>query len=171
MSSAKIRLKVGSMELEYEGDPAFLTGGIEALLETMGALASKVPIDAEPLAPAAVVTPVNGNGDIAPTTRGQPAFSTNTIAAHIDAKTGPELVVCAMAHLELVQGKPSSMRAEILAEMKTASNYFTKNMVSNLSASLKTLVRAKRVHEGKPGNYSLSAAERKQIEAKIAEIE
>ncbi|MFG6532153.1 MULTISPECIES: hypothetical protein [unclassified Sulfitobacter] len=42
---AKIKLKVGSMELEYEGEPAFLTGGIEALLETMGGLASKVPVE------------------------------------------------------------------------------------------------------------------------------
>lgn len=76
-----------------------------------------------------------------------------------------------MAHLELVQGKSSSTRAEILAEMKTASNYFNKNKASNLSSSLKTLVKAKRLHEGKPGNYCLSAAERKQIEAKIAEIQ
>lgn len=76
MSSAKIRLKVGSMELEYEGDPAFLTGGIEALLETMGALAATVPIEAEPLAPAAVVTPVNGNGSMVPATGAQSAFST-----------------------------------------------------------------------------------------------
>lgn len=40
---AKIKLKVGSMELEYEGDPAFLTGGIEALLETMGAWLQRCP--------------------------------------------------------------------------------------------------------------------------------
>lgn len=45
---AKIKLKVGSMELEYEGEPAFLTGGIEALLETMGGLASKVPVETPP---------------------------------------------------------------------------------------------------------------------------
>lgn len=76
-----------------------------------------------------------------------------------------------MAQLELVQGKSSSTRAEILAEMKTASKIFTKNFGSNLSASLKTLVKAKRLHEGKPGTYFLSAAERKHIEAKIAEIE
>ena len=171
MSNAKIRLKVGSMELEYEGDPAFLTGGIEALLETMGALASKVPDDAQMQAPDVVAPVVNSNGTVAPASGGQYSFSTNTIAAHIDVKTGPELVVCAMAHLELVQGKPSSTRAEILAEMKTASNFFAKNMGSNLSASLRTLVKTKRLHEGKPGTYSLSAAERKQIEAKIAEIE
>ena len=45
---AKIKLKVGSMELEYEGDPSFLTGGIEALLVTMGGLVGKVPDDPPP---------------------------------------------------------------------------------------------------------------------------
>lgn len=45
---AKIKLKVGSMELEYEGDRDFLTGGIETLLETMGGLASKVPAETTP---------------------------------------------------------------------------------------------------------------------------
>ena len=45
MTSAKIRIRVGTMELEYEGDPSFLTGGIEALLVTMGDLAGKVPIE------------------------------------------------------------------------------------------------------------------------------
>ena len=44
MNSAKIRIKVGSMELEYDGDPSFLTGGLEALLTTMGDLGSG-PID------------------------------------------------------------------------------------------------------------------------------
>lgn len=83
MSNAKIRLKVGSMELDYEGDPAFLTGGIEALLETMGALASKVPDDALMQAHAPVV---NGNGTVAPASGGSSDFSTNTIAANIDAK-------------------------------------------------------------------------------------
>jgi hypothetical protein len=41
MNSAKIRIKVGSMELEYDGDPSFLTGGLEALLTTMGDLAGR----------------------------------------------------------------------------------------------------------------------------------
>ncbi len=170
MSNAKIRLKVGSMELEYEGDPAFLTGGIEALLETMGALASKVPDDAQMQAPAFVAPVVDGNGTVAPASGGSSVFSTNTIAAHIDAKTGPELVVCAMAQLELVQGKSSSTRAEILAEMKNATTYYKESLGSNLGQSLTSLTKKKRINQVAKDTYSLSSNERKQIEAKVAEI-
>lgn len=169
MSNAKIRVKVGSMELEYEGDPSFLTGGIEALLMTMGELSGKVPEEIPPTT--LTVESPQPNGDGAPNAGGCSNFSTNTIAAHFDAKSGSELAVCAAAHREFVQKKSSSTRIELLAEMRTASNYYNKNMGSNLSSSLKTLVKAKRLHEGKPGTYSLSAAERKIVEAKIAEIE
>lgn len=170
--TAKIKLKVGSMELEYEGDPSFLTGGIEALLVTMGSLASKVPeYVPPPHEPVAHVLPAHGNGNGgAPTGSGQFTFSTNTIAANLDAKSGSDLVICAMAHLELVQGKTSSGRAEILAEMKNAKQYYKQTMSKNLSKSFSTLLTAKRINEGAKDTYALTAAERKQIEAKVAEI-
>lgn len=170
---AKIKLKVGSIELEYEGDPEFLTGGIEALLVTMGGLVGKVPDDPPPAPePASQVPLANGaeNGGGAPATSGAFTFSTNTIAANLDAKTGSDLVICAMAHLELVQGKTSSGRAEILAEMKNAKQYYKQTMSNNLSKSFSTLLTAKRINEGAKDTYALTAAERKQIEAKVAEI-
>lgn len=171
MTSAKIRIKVGSMELEYEGDPSFLTGGIEALLVTMGGLAGKVPEEVTPLIEAAVqLPPANGIGNGATVVSGQYTFSTNTIAAKLGAKSGLDLVICAMAHLELVQGKASSIRAEILAEMKNAKQYYKQTMSNNLSKSLSTLITAKRINEGAKDSYALTAAERKLIEAKVAEI-
>ena len=172
MSVAKIRIKVGSMELEYEGDPSFLTGGIEALLTTMGGLASQVPEETPLPEVAAPVPPANGNGNSggAPAGSGQFTFSTNTIAAHLGAKGGPELVICAMAELELVQGKASSTRQEVIAEMKNATTYFKQTMVSNLTSSLSGLVKAKRINQIAKDTYALSATERKQVEAKVAEI-
>ena len=165
---AKIKLKVGSMEIEYEGDPVFLTSRIETLLATMGNLATKLPVQVVPSEPAASTPPANTNDLSA--SKGELALSTNTIAAHLDAKSGPELVICAMAQLELVQGLTSSTRNEILAEMKGATNYYNVNMSSNLSQSLGTLTKAKRITQIAKDTYALSAAERKQVEAKIAEI-
>lgn len=167
MTSAKIRIKVGSMELEYEGDPAFLTGGIEALLTTMGDLAGRVPeetsaVDDSNLSAGGSTSPQFKNGAF--------SFSTNTIAAHMDAKSGPELIICAMAQIELVQGKSQSNRSDILVEMKNAPTYFKETMRSNLSASLNNLVKAKRINQVGRDTYALSAAERKQVEAKVAEI-
>lgn len=172
MSSAKIRIKVGSMELEYEGDPSFLTGGIEELLTTMGDLASKAPEEIPPPKATMQTSPAN-RGDTdngTPADDGQFTFSTNTIAANLGAKTGSDLVVCAMAQLELVQGKVSSSRAEILAEMKNAKQYYKQTMSSNLSKSFSTLISAKRINEGAKDSFALTAAERKKIEAKVAEI-
>lgn len=166
---AKIKLKVGTMELEYEGDPSFLTGGIEALLETMGGLAPTAsaevsPVQSEHEAPAT-------SADPQPSPSGKSMnFSTNTIAAHLDAKTGSELVICAMAQLEFVQGKPSSNRHEIIAEMKNASTYFKQTMVNNLTSSLNTLMKNKRINQAAKDVYALSANERQQLEGKIAEI-
>ncbi|MBB5575247.1 MULTISPECIES: hypothetical protein [Rhizobium] len=164
MISAKIRIKVGSMELEYEGDPAFLTGGIEALLTTMGDLAGRIPN--EPAQAAGIAIANSPPSELAGF-----HFSTNTIAAHLDAKTGPELVICAMAQLELVQGKSSSSRSEILAEMKSATTYFNTNIASNLSKSLSNLTKAKRINQVGAGSYSLSASEKKKVEVKVAEID
>lgn len=170
---AKIKLKVGTMELEYEGASEFLTGGIEALLETMGGLVSKLPAET-PASPAhsAHMPPIIGNGSDA----GESAsnrrftFSTNTIAAHLDAKSGPELVICAMAELELVQRKASSSRTEILTEMKNATTYFNVSMRKNLSASLNRLLKDKRINEIANDTYALSAKEKNRLEEKVADI-
>ena len=167
MTSAKIRIKVGTMELEYEGDPAFLTGGIEALLVTMGGLAANVPAEVLPMPPKQTV---NGSIEPAQVHNGSPAFTTNTIAAHLDAKSGPELVICAMARLEIAQGKATSSRSEILAEMKSATTYFKETMTSNLSSSLAGLTKTKRINQQAKDIYSLSSTEKKAVEAKVAEI-
>jgi len=95
---------------------------------------------------------------------------TITIAAHIGAKTGTELMICAMAQLELVQNKASYNRSDILTEMKTAPSYYDKNMSSNMTSNLNSLIKAKRIKETTKDIYALSASERKQVEARVAEI-
>lgn len=162
---AKIKLKVGSMELEYEGDPSFLTGGIEALLVTMGDLMGKAPAELE-----AAPSQATQHADTGLSSANGLSYSTETIAAHLDAKTGPEFVICALARLQLQIGKSAPTRGEILAEMKTATSYFKENMTGNLSGSLSSLVKAKRINQIAKDTYALSAAERRQVEAKIAEI-
>ena len=164
--SAKIKLKVGSIELEYEGDPSFLKEGLESLLVTMTDLAKVAPPEDLPDATPQAVPP----NLAAPASNGGATYSTNTIAAHLEAKSGPDLVICAMAQLELVQNKTSSTRSDILAEMKSATTYFSESIRSNLSASLAGLTKGKRINQIAKDTYALSASERKQLEAKIADI-
>lgn len=170
-ASARIRLKVGTMELEYQGDPSFLTGGIEALLVTMGDLSLKVPAEPPVLTETTErVQPEMGVSDNTAVNRGKYSFSTSTIASHLVVKTGPELIICAMAHLEIVQGKSSSTRNEILNEMKGATTYYNSGISSNMSKYLASLTKAKRINQISKDTYALGSTERKQVEAKVAEI-
>ena len=79
-------------------------------------------------------------------------------------------MICALANLELVQGKSGSNRKEILAEMKNATSYFSSSMRGNLTKSLSNLTKSKRINEIAKGSYALSANEKKAVGAKIAEI-
>jgi hypothetical protein len=172
MTSAKIRIKVGSMELDYEGDPSFLTVGIGTLLVTMGDLAGRIKVDLPPSSSDKAQEQIAiGAAKGVTEAIGQLAISTNTVAARLEAKTGPELVICAMAQLELVQGKASYGRAAILAEMKSATTYFKEPMGGNLSASLSSLTKSKRINQIATDSYALSATEKKKVEAKLAENE
>lgn len=94
-------------------------------------------------------------------------LSTKSIAARLDASTGPELVISAMAHLELVKGIASSDRKGILAEMKNASGYYNANMSGNLSKIITTLIKAKRINDVGSEKYSLSVSEKKKVEAAV----
>ncbi|MGI1663791.1 hypothetical protein ACRDNQ_16250 [Palleronia sp. KMU-117] len=169
----KIRLKIGSMELEYEGSPDFLEGGIERLLETMGELSQKVPPQSSaPLDQAA--NPASSVSHTGSTTANQSAasisFTTSTLAAYTDAKSGPELALCAMFYLERVRGNTSNSSGEILQEMKTAGGYYKSTMSGNNASNLKNLAKAKRINEVSNGKYTLASSEAKRLEAVVAQI-
>ena len=166
-SGAKIRIKVGSMEVEYEGEPSFLKDGLESLLAKMADLSIQVPEEPETRGDTSdgpdIAIPSNNYN-----------LSTKTIAEHLAAKTGPEVVICALAKLQFVDNKDSASRSDILKEMKSAKGIYTNSMGSNLSATLSRLGSNKsgnkRIIQGANGEYSLSRDERETIEAKLADI-
>jgi len=162
-SGAKIRIKLGAMEVEYEGDPSFLNEGLESLLAKMAELLTQLPPEPDTAGDVS-------NGPTPSTPSNGFDFSTSTIAAHLDAHTATELAVCALAKLELVDEKSEVKRADILDEMKSAKSYYKKNMGSNLTSSLKTLIVKKRINHGAADTYSLSATEKTSLESKIANI-
>jgi hypothetical protein len=165
---AKIKLKVGSIELEYEGDPAFLKEGLESLLVTMTDLAKVAPdLDHLP--------EDDEHGDVISGTATKTAnghqVATATIAAHMEARTCAELLICALANLEIVQGKSGASRAEITAQMKSATAYYKSTMQGgNLTQAFSSLTKGKKINDIGSGRYSLNATERKSLEAKIAAI-
>ena len=162
--TAKIRLKIGQLEVEYEGRASFLQDGLFNLMEKMvGFYAEhKASILAAPL-------PAQTNGAGPTGSLGELGHSTNTIAGHLDVKTGPGLVIAAAAHLGLVEKKNTFTRQEINDEMKSATTYYKESMSGNLSKSLDTLVRDKRLNQTAKGVYALSATEKKALGTKLAQ--
>lgn len=54
--------------------------------------------------------------------------------------------------------------------MKGATTYYKENMIGNMSKNLGSLTKGKRINQIAKDTYALNATERKQIEAKVAEI-
>ena len=159
--AAKIRLKLGQIEIEYEGRDSFLKDDLFNFVERCLSLyeKNKTLIESEPPAPAAQ----------APTQKlGSIDYSTNTIAAHLGVSTGPDLAIAAAAHLMMVKGQDKFTRKDINDEMKQATTYYKSSMSSNLTKSLDTLVKAKRLNQVSKDVYALSASEVKTLEPKLA---
>jgi hypothetical protein len=89
--------------------------------------------------------------------------------AHLGATSGPELAIAAAARLTFVKKQDKFTRREIDTEMKSATTYYSKNMSSNLSSSLTTLVKGKRLNQIEKDVYALSANEKATLEVKLAQ--
>lgn len=114
---SKIRIKLGSIEVEYEGSEAFLKKelpdlmkSITELYKSMGKIIEQPEDQVEGLKPKGI------------------KLSTKSIAAKMNCATGPDLVIAAAAHLTLAKNKESFTRKELLSEIQSASGYFKKEL-------------------------------------------
>lgn len=165
MADAKIRIKVGSMEIEYEGDTAFLNDGLENLLSQVAGMSNSAAEECEPIEDDVVSSTASQNGK----STSLPKFSTKSVAAALGAKSCSDLALAALSKLEIVDGAEGATRANILEEMKTASGYYKKSFGSgNLSQALDTLTKNGRLHEMSGNRFALSADEKAKIEGAIA---
>jgi hypothetical protein len=153
---SKIRIKLGAIEIEYEGSESFLRKELPDLIKTVTELAKTSKI-----------TEDTGEDD---DTSGQKdlRLSTGSIAAKLSCSTGSDLVIAAATHLSLVKKVAVFSRKQLLDEMKSASGFYKSTYPTNLSSYLKTLLRANRLTETKKGNYSLTASESQKIRGQLA---
>ena len=159
--TSKIRIKMGDVEVEYEGSEDFLRDELRELLSGVVELHRERGESTDQPPPSG-----NGNGGGTPT--GDFNGTTNTAAAKLSASSGTDLVIAAAARLTLGLGQDSFTRATLLKEMQTATSYYKKTFSSNLSGYLKQLVGSDRIREVAKGTYSLSAPERKKLETQLA---
>ena len=152
---SKIRIRVGDIEIEFEGSEEFIKEQIPELLQEIADMKALFIVEEE----AEEMPPEEHQKFV--------DFSVATIAEKINAKTGKELVVAAAAYLTFVENAPSFSRREILDAMKAASHHYQKNYSKNLSRYLQQLLREKVLNQTASGTYAFSAAARKELEQKI----
>jgi hypothetical protein len=158
---SKIRIKVGSTEVEFEGSEEYMKQELPSLLALLTEFAM-TDADADETEEAEVLEPSADPG------KQRLELTTNTIAVKLDAKTGTDLALAACAHLSLVKGADSFLRKHILGEMKLATNFYKKSYGANLSNYLKTLVANSKILEVAEDKYALDAKEKGTLEQKLS---
>lgn len=146
--TSKIRIKMGAIEVEYEGSEQFLKKEVPVLLSTVSKLhaESGSTAGAEPI----VLDSGAGNGN------GKVKGTTGTIAGKLACKSAPELIIAAAAHLALVGNKAEFSRKELLDQMKSASGYYKASMTNNMGNYVNNRVKAGELVEVRKGHYALS---------------
>lgn len=148
--TSKVRIKAGSVEVEFEGSEEYMKDELPSLVELLYSLSPDDSSSEE-------------NGDTesveAPTDESKQKIqmTTNTIASKLRVKSGNDLAIAACAHLTFAKGVDTFSRSNILAEMKLASNYYKANMRKNLSSTLKTLINQNKILETAKDTYALEA--------------
>jgi hypothetical protein len=127
-------------------------------------LAQRLGVDARQVRPPALT----------PSTRSDAAggeafeYSTDTVATLLNARSGPDLIIAAAAHLHFVKGKQKFTRQDLTAEMRSAPAHFKETFVNNLSSYLTGLTKADRLRLVAAGTYALSSKDRQELEARLA---
>jgi hypothetical protein len=163
--NSKITIKLGKLEIEFSGSEDYIRNGLPELIDLLSSYSSEdCEDDDDNTVPSSVEEAEELPENPDPAKR-KLQMTTNSISARLAAKTGPDLVLAACAHLTLVKGADTFERKNILAEMQTASNYYTKNYSSNLSKYLISLVKDNKLIERSQNTYALSANCKQEMES------
>lgn len=150
--SSKIRIKVGPIEVEFEGTESFLKNELLDLL--------KAVVDLRKKTDASAPEEKDSNGT-------NTNWTTGTFAAKLKCKSGSDLVVAACAHLSLGLGQSSLKRTAILNEMKTATSHYKKSYGSNLTKILNGLVNSGKLNESATHTYALTQTEKTSLKQSL----
>lgn len=168
MTTSKIKIKLGAIEVEYEGSETFLKEELPQLLSAVSDLYAKSrdSIDAS-LNQNGSRTNDKAGGNTIGGSRPKLEATTGSIAAKIGCNSGPDLIIAAAARLTFVLEEPTFARQKIVDEMKTASAYYRATFLSNLTSYLNNLVKDGKLNEPSQGNYALTASILKDLEQRL----
>jgi hypothetical protein len=156
----------GTVEFEYEGDAEFTHDSIKDLFTHMEALFSAstmlVAGGGDPKSPDALDAAGQSTGN------GTLNLHTNSIAAKLGAKSGPEVALAAAAYLQMTESKDRSSRRELLTAMQSANAHYKDSMSGNLTKHIKTLLSSHQLNQLGQDAFSLSASARSSLEQRLA---
>jgi hypothetical protein len=157
--ASKIKIKLGAIEVEYEGEHDFLEKDLLTLVKDLMEIA--------PLTPSRDQNGGNGRaGQGGPGSGGSGTVS--TFAAKLKVASGPDLILATLLQAAKVEEKTSLKRKNLLAGMKSAKSHYKATYNNNLSKYLKNLVKANDVNAVATDEYALSTAKSKDLEARLA---
>ena len=155
---AKIRVKLGSIEIEYEGPNDFVAKNLPDLLRTLAEIRNANPSDSdEGDANEGPVVPADG--------KPEPGLSVTTIARKLGVSSGRELMVAAA--LKLSRTKESFSRKVLLAEMKSASAYYKATYSNSMSTELQRACKAGDLNHVGGSDYSMPEQKKNELLAKV----
>jgi hypothetical protein len=163
MMDSRIHIKMGSIEVEYEGNEGFIKENLLNLLTSLSELFKEAGMPSEATPSEAPQIEKAGR------TPGKIEATTGTIAAKLGCTSGSDLVIAAAARLTIVSGLKAIPRTKLLEEMKSASAYYKQTYGKHLSEYLQSLIKAGKLVESAKDTYALSAPNRKELEAKLAQ--
>jgi hypothetical protein len=152
---SRISVKLGELEIEYEGEQEFITDGLLNFAKEFVATTGEC----------AVASSVS---ELQKERKGGVSLPTSSIAQRLGSKSGSDLAVAAAAHLVFVKKMDQFSHTELLAEMRKAKTFYKKSFHSNLGNHLKTLVNAGRFNHIGGNDYALSENEITDLGAKLA---
>jgi hypothetical protein len=161
----KLRIRLGQLEVEYEGSEDFLKQELPLLLKTVSDLFESSSHSAKQVA-----DETDRNNKLTTPTTQQDAIdlSTGSIAAKRSCKTGGELLLASAGKLTIVDRLASFSREELLREMQTASTYYKGSYSGNLTNYLKRAVKDGKLLERSSGSYALAAPVKSEMEKQLA---
>ncbi|MFC1538649.1 hypothetical protein ACFL6H_04435 [Candidatus Latescibacterota bacterium] len=160
----KIKIKLGPIEVEYEGTEKFLKEELTDLIKTVIDLyqVNNILINSND-------TGKDLETEVFSATKTKTfQYSTQSIAAKLSCKKATDLILAAATKLTLVDGKETFMRQELLDEIKTAPSYYKNSYNKNLTSSLNSMLKNDKLNEPKSNTYALTAASKKEMERFLA---
>jgi hypothetical protein len=158
MGTSKIKIKLGTLELEYEGESDFLNNG---LLEMIQELQQVVPV-------------IEATSNHAPASNSVKAgaahlsLTTKSIATKLGAKSGSELAEAAVAHIALIKNIEQFKRADINEAMKSAVGIYKTSMTGNLTSILQTLLSQNVLVETGTDTYAITPEAESKLKDKLS---